>query len=177
MNEKTFQWENLYKYDNHWGWCGTEHVIDTQELIEYIEKHGVNTKDSYNISIYVIFNKMTNDQIDIVFDVYHFNPLFEDKCLYLYKYITEKGAYVFKKLLQHDHDFKYLKYPVGAGEFGVISLREWFNIQSKRRMSYDKYVGKQMFRLYYDHYNKGISLFNLMLDNVDLNIDKKQRFH
>lgn len=177
MTKSSFQWVDIYRQIDPYQFIGSEEVVNTQKMIEYIDRYGINAKDIHGRGIYITFYVMTNVQIDIVFDQYQFDPFIHGRYLFFYEYRTERGLHIFEKLIENDHDYKYLKCPINSSYFGLISLEEWFEFKGVSPFSSDDGIGKKMYKLYENHVKKGTSLFDLMLENIDLNIDKKQRIH
>lgn len=178
----TFQWSDC-TLDNPGGlWFASYGYTNERKAIEYIEKYGVNTKDSTGQGIESIFSYMYLRFLSIVFIIYKYEiSLINNEYLYFHDSPTEMAFDVLNLFLRHDHDFKYLKYPIQTRNWGTMTLHQWFKKRclkcTKPKAMRRGDLRYEMRDRYLQHYRKGATLFQMMLDHVDFSSNKKKRFH
>jgi len=170
----TFDWCDIYIHND----IRRSNVIDTDKMIEYINKYGVAAKDENAFLILDFFGEMSYEQVDWFFDHYRIDDVWKKNYAFWPGCHSKKTSYILQKILNMDETSKYMKF-----KFVIFNI-EYDNIYhfltsrffEKSGPFAKKIVDSQVIILE-NHDKKGTFLFNLMLDNVDLNIDKKQRFH
>lgn len=151
-----------------------------RRIIHAIEKYGVNTLSVHGYSIFRSFGDMTDKQIDIVMG-YKPNLIGADGNLYWPGHNFEGDVNALKKILEYDTEYVYNTHPYRFGNVVYKNLLEFSKGFDEDDGWYYRYGqgfnGIKVERmLLSNHMNKWISLFNLMLDYVDLNDSKRRRF-
>lgn len=178
----TFQWSDCVLNIPGDDWIIPYQCANEDKTIEYIEQYGVNTKDSTGQGIESIFGFMFLRFLRMVFIRHKYEIcLINNEYLYFYDSPTELGFDMLSLVLRHDHDFKYVKYPVKTREWGNMTLHQWFKKRCLKRIKPKNMESDdcryEMRELYRQHYIKGATLFQMMLDHVDFRSNKKRRFH
>jgi len=177
-----FQWSDCVLNNPGGLWLVPYQYVDESKTVEYIIKYGVNAKDSTGQGIESIFRHMYLRFLGIVFRRYKYEIcLINNEYLYFHDSPTELAFDVLNLFLQHDHDFKYLNYPVQTRNWGVMTLTQWFKKRCLKRTK-PKSIGGgdcryEMRELYRQHYRKGATLFQMMLDRVNFSSNKRRRFY
>ena len=164
-----FLWYHGYGYTVIDG--SEENVINIDLLKTYIEKYGINTRDSngHDILSYLCLFTISDDEFKRVVDfIFEYHPIvFRNNHIYEYQtHLIMKDHYVTKKTLSQDVNYVYLNY-----SFNYMD-RYFINIESMIRYFRNRVDGRyhlERIQLFKDHFNKGITFFELMkyrlLDN------------
>lgn len=170
----SFSWHDIRASDDLW------YCVNTDTLVEYIEKYGVNALDRTNSSLCDFLNLMSYQQLDIIIDKYKINPMIDDETVYFYDIFTEKGLYIVEKMFRNDHDYRYVRCRMNIGfryhnEGRGLATRVKQRLTTRAMGDKTNEIRLKMLRLYENHEKKCFSLFELMLPWLDKS-DKKARF-
>lgn len=171
----TFDWCDIYIHKG----IQRSNVVDTDKMIEYINRYGVAAKDTNNFLILDFFGEMSYDQIDWFFDHYKIDDVWKRNYMFWPGcYNHQKTNYILQKILDADETSKYMKLKFTI--FGVEYDNLYHFLTSgffEKSGHYIKEIIESQVLILDNQVKKRTFLFNLMLENVDLNIDKKRRFH
>jgi len=167
--------------------CDDEYkvLINTDKLESCIEKYGIRSHDKDYIYLHSFLSFMTEDQISMVISNDQFDPeTSSHQCLYYPGYGDDKRDYIFKTLLQHDVDGRYLRekvyYMFKHYDGTVIDYIKRYLIMyydtrpNDRRMSCINSLEYQKM-LFENHRLKKMTLFDMMLSRLEES-DKRARF-
>jgi len=170
-----FCWHDIRISDDLW------YCVNTDTLVEYIEKYGVSTLDRTNSSLCDFLNLMSYQQLDIIIDKYKINPMIDDETVFFYDIFTEKGLYIVEKMFRNDHDYRYVRCNMNVGfryhkEGRGLAMTVKQCLTTRAMSDKSNEIGLKMLELYENHEKKCFSLFELMLPWL-YKSDKKARFH
>lgn len=158
-----------------------KHQFSKERMKQAIETFGINTLDEHGCGVIHHLQHMTDNQIDLVMQ---YKPSFLDRgiCPYWPGHSNKRRVELLKKILEHDTEHVYNTHWFRFGDCVYKNLftfiNSFFNEQYVREY-YDRNTLNVRFveyTLLSNHMNKWVSLFDLMLDHVDLS-DKKRRFY
>lgn len=134
--------------------------IDTQKMINFISKYGVDAIDCSRLSLLDFIYMMTNEQIDILFD--HKPNLFLDNGLPFIPIHQTNNMYVYEKIIECDSQGdlirkKYSFYYDGS----LYSVLEY--VEDLEKIYHWGNLIPSLKKLLYSHRNKTFSLFEMML--------------
>jgi len=167
--------------------CDDEHkiLINTGKLESCIQKYGINTPDKDHIHLHSFLEFMTEEQINMVISNDQFDPQMASReCLFYPGYGSDKRDYVFRVLLEHDVDGRYLhekvyylykKYAETVIDYINRYLIMYYDEHpNSRRMTRINSLEHQKMLLE-NHGLKRVVLFDMMLPCIDKS-DKRSRF-
>lgn len=167
--------------------CDDEYkvLINTDKLESCIKKYGVNAHDKNYIHLHCFLEFMTEEQINMVISNNQFDPeMSVYQGLFYPSYGSDQRDHVFKVLLDHDIDGRYLHekvyYRVCKCYGTVIEYIKKYLITcynehpNNRRMSLINSLEYQKM-LFENHRLKKMTLFDMILSYSE-EIDKRARF-
>lgn len=168
-----FKWKNII----------INHRLNTDKMIKYINKYGVNTKDMDGYKIFNYFYRMSNQQIKIVirdFDC-DFRRVYG---VYYPGHGLDVETYIFKTILKHDRHLTYLTHGFNFGDVQycslidyLVAIRRNYNTYHSDHLGYRRMCARLDIQivLFANYRNKNMTLFMLMLSWLEES-DKIARF-
>lgn len=135
--------------------------IDTKRLIAAIEKYGVNKTGKFGERLIHYLSEMEEEHIDIVLS---YKPDFiYDGVLHVTGFYTNNHCYILQKILENDVEYRFISY----------SFQWWSGDIYKNIYAYacdpnrSAFIKERACVLVSNHRNKGITLFELMLEQLN----------
>lgn len=146
--------------------------VSHQKLRQTIEKYGVDARSSTNTSIFEIMWVMHEEDIDVVME---YKPnVINNGYTYIPNELEGYRAYILKKILENDIDYKYNRYPfLSEDEQEYVNALEYAREQ-EIEYPYQIKIG-EIVTLLHNHMKRGTTLFELIKPCLEES-DKKRRF-
>lgn len=169
-----FKWKNII----------INNRVNTDKMIKYINKYGVNAVDRYGNRIFGYFSWMSNQQIKIVIRDYDcdFKRVYG---VYYPGHGSDVETYIFKTILKHDRHLTYLTsgcFNYAYEEYAslmdyLVMTRRNYSVFESNYLNYRRMCVRldTQITLFVNYRNKKMTLFNMMLSWLDKS-DKRARF-
>lgn len=148
--------------------------IDTQKMIDFISKHGVNVKDCLGSRMLNLTYMMTDEQIDIFFE--HKPNLILDNGLPFFPVFTTQNMHIYEKIIECDTQGDYVRKKFSFyNNYKSHTVSE--HIEELGRSYSWGHLIPSLEKLLWNHKMKHFTLFEHMTSFLDdNNFNKQQQF-
>lgn len=169
--------QHIYKTD-HNNPYGVPY-ISTELLVKYMNKYGIHTYLFHQNIIHFLYD-MTDEQADIVFSYVYFEYVEKGHIFDVKESNLDHRLIAF--LLKNDDEGKYVRYKktywISSYQcYEKCTLLEYLLSQNEKHYNnHAKMNLKLSIHMLENHKRRHLTLFEIMIDELDLNIDKRRRF-
>lgn len=163
----------VFKWDN----CIKGGTLNTSKLFKYVEKHGSNATDTIGFRLYNYLYLMSKNHLEILINIHKCNCITDDGYIFYVGYHDAICTYIIKLLLENDSHDIYLTTKVKCNTHIYanllryliameINFRDYVSLNPQKYYCIHNRIVNQI-DLVRNHRNKKITLFMLMLPQID----------